>query len=98
MSASPHPYLTDAEIREIVSPLTQPAAIVRWFRSNGYEVKVRPNGMPLVNRANFDAVSAGAAVKSDAGLSENPSTQPNVQAYLDRIAKHSKSSHARQKV
>ncbi len=51
------PYLTDAEILGIVAPLKQPAAIVRWFRREGFEIRVRPNGMPLISRAHFDAMT-----------------------------------------
>lgn len=48
------PYLTDAEILEIAAPLKQRAAIRRWFEDAGFTVKTRPNGMPLILRAEFD--------------------------------------------
>ena len=50
------PYLTDAEIEEITKPLTQGAARIRYFKSLGCKVKERPNGQPLVGRAEYEAV------------------------------------------
>lgn len=74
MSTAP-PFLTDDEILQIVRPLVQPAAIMRWFRNNGFaDLKPRPNGLPLVPRSRFDApmpVAGGTA----------PSAQPNVDAF-----------------
>lgn len=81
------PFLTDDEIMEIARPLKQPAAIARWFRANGYDVKVRPNGMPLINRANFDAASAGQ--NSRQGVTDK-GVQPNVKAFLDKLANGAK--------
>jgi len=80
------PFLTDSEIKEVTAPLTQPAAIVRWFKNNGFgEVKVRPNGMPLINRAHFDTVTAGAQKQE-----ENKGEQPDAAAYLKRLATKAK--------
>jgi len=50
------PYLTDAEVEEITKPLTQGAARIRYFKSIGCKVKERPNGQPLVGRAEYEAV------------------------------------------
>lgn len=80
-----HPYLTNAEILEIVDPLTQPAAIVRWFKNNGYTVKVRPNGMPLVTRQHFEQVTGGNVDPVTSG-----GEQPDVTGYLKRLANKSK--------
>lgn len=96
MSAVP-PFLSEAEIFAIVHPLTQPAAIVRWFMSNGFtELKVRPNGLPLIARAYFDQVTAGSVKVPE--QAQEPAVQPNVQAYLDRIAKRAKSRNVSRKV
>jgi hypothetical protein len=77
------PFLTDAEIKEIVFPLTQPAAIVRWFRKNGFtEMKVRPNGMPLISLEHFDSIASGGMVKPAAAP---PREEPDVEGYLTRI-------------
>ena len=61
----PLPYLTDVEILDIVKPLTQPAAIVRWFNDHGLYVKKRPNGMPLISRGHFE-------VRTVAGINDEP--------------------------
>jgi hypothetical protein len=50
------PYLTDAEVEEITKPLTQGAARIRYFKSIDCKVKLRPNGQPLVGRAEYEAV------------------------------------------
>jgi len=69
------PFLTDDEILQIVRPLVQPAAIMRWFRKNGFaDLKPRPNGLPLVPRTRFDAPAPAAA-------SKEPSAQPNIDGF-----------------
>lgn len=78
------PYLTDAEILGIVAPLRQPAAIVRWFRHEGFEVRVRPNGMPLISRAHFDAITSGPTATIQA---PNNGEQPDVMALISRVKK-----------
>ena len=81
------PFLTDEEIRHIAYPLSQPAAIVRWFRHNGFDgLKVRPNGMPLITRSHFDAVTSSVVMKN----SHPEQEAPNVAAYLDRIKRKAK--------
>jgi len=52
-------HLTDAEIAEQTFPLTQGAARIRYYKALGCKVKARPNGQPLVARADFDAVMLG---------------------------------------
>lgn len=95
MSANP-PFLTDEEIFAIVHPLVQPAAIVRWFKNNGFDqLKVRPNGLPLIARAYYDQVTAGSTITTQ---TDTGSVQPNVQAYLDKIAKGAKSKPVSRKV
>jgi hypothetical protein len=49
------PFLTDEEIERITHPLTQGAARCRYFRKLGIKVDPRPNGQPLVGRAEFEA-------------------------------------------
>ena len=90
----PPPYLTELEIREIVAPLRQPAAIVRWFKNSGFDVTIRPNGMPLVTRANFEAVTGGIAAKS---LKEPVGETPDVAGYLRSISKRSQQKSSPQK-
>jgi hypothetical protein len=82
------PFLTDDEIRQIAHPLTQPAAIVRWFRHNGFDgLKVRPNGMPLIARAHFDAMTASVAMQNAATTEQ----APDATAFLARIGRKAKS-------
>jgi len=48
------PYLTVAEIKDITEPLTQGAARIKFFRNMGVKVEPKPNGQPLVWRADFE--------------------------------------------
>lgn len=50
------PYLTDEEIAELTYPLTQGAARIKYFERLGCKVKPRPNGQPMVGRAEYEAV------------------------------------------
>lgn len=77
------PNLSDAELLEICKPLTQPAAMIRYLRNEGFFVKRRPNGWPLVSRANYDAVMMGHAQAAPA--TDTQAAGPNVQALLDRF-------------
>lgn len=60
------PHLTDEEIADITKPLTQGAARIRFFERLGVRVRARPNGQPLVWRAEFDAARAVAPAANDA--------------------------------
>lgn len=53
MSAAP--YLEEDEIEKITDPLIQGAARIKFFRKLGCNVKPKPNGQPLVGRADFEA-------------------------------------------
>lgn len=75
------PYLSDDELLDVCRPLTQPAAMIRYLKDQGFHVKRRPNGWPLVSRANFDAVMMGCAARVD----KEAGATPNVQALLDRF-------------
>lgn len=51
-----HSHLTDAEIADITCPLKQGKARCKYIRENyGVLVKEKPNGQPLVGRAEFEA-------------------------------------------
>jgi hypothetical protein len=81
------PYLTNEEILGIVEPLTQPAAIVRWFRSHGFpDCQVRPNGLPLIFRCEFES--------KHAQVQETMPEQPDVSGFLKKIANRSKTKAA----
>jgi hypothetical protein len=76
------PYLTDPEILEIASPLTQRAAIVRWFKNNGFGVvRVRPNGMPLIMRSALEQIDQKEASND---------SKVDVAAYLRKYGKDAK--------
>lgn len=54
------PNLTDAEIDDICDGLTQSAAKVRYLRDVlGLAVQRKPNGRPLVRRADWDRRQPG---------------------------------------
>lgn len=55
------PYLTDDEIAKICEPLVAPAAQRRYLARLGLVVNRKPNGKPLVARAEFDRVLVGRA-------------------------------------
>lgn len=66
------PYLTDNEIAEITEPLVQGAARIRFFRKLGVKVSPKPNGQPLVGRAEYEAATThqknlGALVRTTGG-------------------------------
>lgn len=69
------PDLTDDEIDRICDGLTQNAAKVRYLKSLGVDVKRKPSGRPLVNRAHYNAVRSGAGIAGAPGVSSGP--QPN---------------------
>lgn len=60
------PYLTDAEIADICAPLRMPAAQRRYLARLGLVVQAKPNGRPLVARAEFDRVLVGRAPEAKA--------------------------------
>ena len=80
------PDIPDDEIRRMVAPLTQPAAIRRWFVKQGFTVREKPNGMPLISRAHFEAhLSAGTEqVKADEPTASNT---PDTAGFLARYDK-----------
>jgi hypothetical protein len=50
-----HAHLTDAEVEAATFPLTQGAARIKFFRKLGCKVSPKPNGQPLVGRAEYEA-------------------------------------------
>lgn len=58
--------LTEAELRDICRPLTQPAAQVRYLQSIGVTARRRPDGTVLVCRAHYnDVMSKTLATAGD---------------------------------
>jgi len=86
------PYLSDAEIDEICEPLTQPHAQIRYLRTLGVPVSRKPGGRPLVGRAAFDRVMAGAAPEAaNEAHAPNASVQPDhaaLQQLFNKQRKH----------
>jgi hypothetical protein len=63
MSSTPH--LSDAEIADICDPLVSAAAQRRYLASLGLVVRSKPNGRPLVARAEFERVLVGRAADAE---------------------------------
>lgn len=61
------PHLTDDEISSITAPLTQGAARIKFFRRLGVKVEAKPNGQPLVWRADFEAARLPPAANDAPG-------------------------------
>jgi hypothetical protein len=55
------PFLTDAEIAEICTPLIAPSTQIRYLARLGLIVNRKPNGKPLVARGEFERGSRSIA-------------------------------------
>jgi hypothetical protein len=78
------PFLTQAEIDEIVAPLKRCDAVCRWFAKNGFTFKKRPNGMPLISRSHFDAVTSGQVNSSE---TKDATQLPNISGFINQYQK-----------
>ena len=58
--------LTDDEIAAICAGLRQPAAMIRYLRRLGLRVERKPNGRPLVRRADWDRQQEQNAIPANA--------------------------------
>ncbi|MCA3177609.1 MAG: DUF4224 domain-containing protein [Burkholderiaceae bacterium] len=83
-------YLTDSEISDICDPLTRPSAQVRYLRSLGLVVNLKPNGRPLVIRSHFEAVLGGLPAKRDDALTEAPNESALILHFKARDGKKAK--------
>lgn len=54
------PWLTDGEIADLCAGLKQAAAQMRFLRQLGITVRAKPNGRPLVMRADVEALQTPA--------------------------------------
>ena len=91
--SQPRLHLTDEEMLEMAKPLVQPAAIVRWFREQGYICRIKPNRMPLISRAHFEQVSGCSTAANDpsaAPQSTSSNDEPDAAALLARFTKKPK--------
>ena len=59
------PDLTDAEVDAICAGLSQNAAKCRYLRGLGLVVLRRPNGRPLVRRADWDRLGTSSATAAN---------------------------------
>lgn len=73
------PYLTEDEIAGATEPLTQGAARINFFRRLGVKVGKKPNGQPLVWRADFDAARRQVAANDGRPVS------PDWKAFEERV-------------
>jgi hypothetical protein len=81
-------WLTEAEIQELCAPLTQPAAQIRFLRSSGLTVTVKPNGRPAVVRSHAEQVLSGQAASappSQSGQATIAAPRPNVEGFLKLV-------------
>lgn len=82
------PYLTAAEITEITEPLTQGAARIKFFRRLGVKAEPRPNGQPLVWRADFYA----ARVASVPAANDSPGARTRDWAAFEERVRYGRGS------
>ena len=75
-NTDPH-ILSDAEIDALCEGLVQNAARIKYLRSLGLTVHVKPNGRPLVARAHAERVLSGEKVADSANDGQRQAPQPN---------------------
>lgn len=83
-------YLTDPEITDICAPLSRPSAQVRYLRSLGLTVHLKPNGRPLVIRSHAEAVLGGTTPKRDDAPTEAPNESALILHFKARDGKKAK--------
>lgn len=66
MSDTTMAWYSDAEINDLCKPLTQPAAQIRYLRSEGFTVGRKPGGAPLLMRDHVALVLGGKPAAPDA--------------------------------
>lgn len=72
MSTATRPDLTQDEIAAICAGLSQYAAQCRYLRRMGLRVERRPNGQPLVARAEWERRLVGTQATPTAGAGNAP--------------------------
>ena len=75
-------FLTDSEIAELCRPLVQPAAQVRYLRSLGLQVTVKPNGRAVVVRSHAEAVLSGNRPSSIEPVAAQGTQRPDREGLL----------------
>jgi hypothetical protein len=72
------PWLTDEEIDDLCDGRRQNAARIRFLRSLGLTVRLKPNGKPIVERGHAQDVLAGLPVgKKKAAKVPEAARQPD---------------------
>ncbi len=66
------PWLSDPEVADLCSPLEQPAAQLRYLQRQGYIVSRKPNGRPLLMRAEVERVGLGGSPEKPAQNGTGP--------------------------
>jgi hypothetical protein len=74
-------FFTDEEINEMCRPLKSAAAQLRYLRRLGLLVNEKPNGRPLLVRAEVNRVLVGRSPEPE----QNASAQPNRAALMKVI-------------
>lgn len=74
---TPRPDLSDQEVDALCEGLVQNAARIKYLRSLGLTVHVKPNGRPLVARSHAERVLAGDRVAEAASPAARQVPQPD---------------------
>lgn len=75
------PWLSDDEVADLCDGLIQAAAQIRFLRQMGLAVRTKPNGRPLVMRADFESLQSPGSKKPA------PQRGPNRDALVAHLAK-----------
>lgn len=92
------PFLTQTQVDQICEGLTQKAAKVRYLRSLGLHVTIKPNGDPHVARSEYERVLGAARVDSRTTKISAPGSEPDTSAailQLNRRTRHGAQAQGR---
>lgn len=81
----PPPWLLEHEIENLCEGLTQSAAQIRYIKRLGLTVRTKPNGRPLVMRADFAAIQMLHDKTASPG--NGPKRAPNREAFIAHISR-----------
>lgn len=90
------PYLTDDEIAGMTKPLTQGAARIKYIRDVlKVPVERRPDGQPIVRRADYEGRAVAPAANDSAGNAERDWSRFDEKVRYGRGAKEKRRQSAR---
>ena len=69
------PFLSDAEVADMCSPLLQPGAQKRHLRRLGLPFALKPNGRPLVSRERVHGLLDGRPSRGAGSASAGPDVE-----------------------